>query len=170
MDRRNEVEARFAFESPEFTVEFRGSEKFVTEQMEHVRERVHAILASENGPPAESASPARSGSPSGSESGRGEKPTLESIYLKAKTREGRGALQDSVIIFAHYMQAYQNKLEFSIEDLNFCFDLLNIRRPKSLANTLGIIKRDRKLLHSGGKRGTYTLSERGKEKVRRLVP
>ena len=67
------------------------------------------------------------------------------------------------------LQEEQGKHEFSIEDLNFCFDYLNLERPKSLANTLGILKRDRRLLHSGSQRGTYALAEKGLEKVRRLL-
>ncbi|MCP5117862.1 MAG: TIM barrel protein [bacterium] len=60
-------------------------------------------------------------------------------------------------------------LQMTHLDLNFCFDLLNIQRPKSLANTLGILKRDRRLLHSGSRRGTYALAEKGNEKVARLI-
>jgi hypothetical protein len=152
--------ARFSFTSPEFQVEFLGSEKFVSEQVDLVRHRIHQILAELGGVDPETVEPPRA-APG--------KTTLEEFYLGAKTREGRGALQDSILIFASYMEKYQDKPEFSIEDLNFCFDLLNIRRPKSLANTLGILKRDRKLLHGGSRRGAYTLSERGQEKVRRLL-
>jgi hypothetical protein len=153
------MDARFAFGAREFRVEFRGTEEFVKEQIDLVRARIREVLDGGSG----------AGTPGGQTAPPGEKPSLESFYLQAKTREGRGALQDSILIFAHYMEHYQGKHEFSIEDLNFCFDILNIQRPKSLANTLGIIKRDRKLLHSGSRRGTYTLSERGAEKVKRLI-
>ncbi|MHC4470931.1 MAG: hypothetical protein ACYTDY_15625 [Planctomycetota bacterium] len=154
------MQARFSFSSPSFKVEFRGTEEFVTEQLELVRARIQEIL---KGAPAQEAVEAPAAAATE------DAPSLEDFYLKAKTREGRGALQDSILIFAHYMLAHQGKHEFSIEDLNFCFDLLNIQRPRSLANTLGIIKRDRKLLHSGSKRGTYTLSDKGREKVKRLI-
>ena len=154
--------ARFFFFSPEFRVEFRGSEEFVREQVAIVRPGILAAVSGGEVDPETVADP----------SVPGDKPAksgLEEYYLRARTREGRGALQDSILIFAHYMQKKQGKHEFSIEDLNFCFDLLNIQRPRSLANTLGIIKRDRKLLHSGSKRGTYTLSDKGRERVKRLV-
>jgi hypothetical protein len=155
------VQVRFAFASPSFSVEFRGTEEFVREQVDMVRSRIREILA---------VTPVPEGGEVPAEAPETEAaPSLEEFYLRAKTREGRGALQDSILIFAHYMLEHQGKHEFSIEDLNFCFDLLNIQRPKSLANTLGIIKRDRKLLHSGSKRGTYTLSDKGREKVNRLI-
>ena len=83
--------------------------------------------------------------------------------------KGRGALQDSILIFAHYMLTHQSKHEFSIEDLNFCFDLLNIQRPRSLANTLGILKRDRGWLAKGSRRGTYVLTARGRERAEALT-
>lgn len=153
--------ARFSFTSPDFQVEFRGSEEFVAEQVALVRPRIKMILSTltQVEVPAGETVPGAAA----------ERPSLENFYLKAKTREGRGALQDSILIFAHYMQEHQGKHEFSIEDLNFCFDLLNIQRPKSLANTLGILKRDRRLLHSGSRRGTYALAEKGQERVQRLI-
>ncbi len=151
---------RFSFVSPGFRVEFRGTEGFVSEQIGLVRHRIREILAATGGVDEDAiAAP---------EEARG-KTSLEQFYGNARTREGRGALQDSLLIFATYMQTQQNKHEFTIEDLNFCFDLMDIRRPKSLANTLGILKRDRRLLHGGSRRGAYTLSEKGKEKARRLL-
>ena len=154
--------ARFIFFSPEFTVEFRGSEAYVREQVATVRPRILKVLTGDSTVEVGEAAPVAGEMPA--------KSGLEEFYLRARTREGRGALQDSILIFAHYMQKKQGKHEFSIEDLNFCFDLLNIQRPKSLANTLGILKRDRRLLHSGSRRGTYTLAERGVERVKRLMP
>ena len=159
-EKHEQTGARFSFVSPDFQVEFRGSESFVSEQIGLVRHRIRDVLAETGGvvPDAQSAPEAEGG-----------KTSLEVFYQNARTREGRGALQDSILIFASYMQAHQDKHEFTIEDLNFCFDLLNIRRPKSLANTLGILKRDRRLLHGGSRRGAYALSEKGKERARRLL-
>jgi hypothetical protein len=157
---REGTRARFSFDSPEFRVEFRGSESFVAEQVGLVKHRISEILSSVGGVDTDAvATP---------EQERG-KTSLEVFYQGARTREGRGALQDSILIFATYMETQQDKHEFTIEDLNFCFDLMNIRRPKSLANTLGILKRDRRLLHGGSRRGAYALSEKGKERARRLL-
>jgi hypothetical protein len=169
--------ARFSFRSAELEVEFRGSEEFVQKQVELVRGTILGLLREQSGPGAGPPPPARgAGTSAGSETApsgaartpaakRSAKSPLEEFYLKAKTREGRGALQDSILLFAWYILDQQGKPEFSIEDLNFCFDLLNIRRPKSLANTLGILKRDRGWLESGSRRGTYTLTTKGRERV-----
>lgn len=155
------MQARFFFTSPEFTVEFEGAEEFVAEQIERVRARVRAIVLGTDmivDPPQ---TPDVIETPGAT--------TLEAVFAKANIREGRGALQDSILVFANYLLKNQGKHEFTIEDLNFCFDLLEHRRPKSLANTLGILKRDRRLLHAGSQRGSYTLSDKGNELVRRLL-
>jgi hypothetical protein len=155
------MSARFAFRSPKFSVEFKGSEEFVAEQVELVKATIREILSAasggEVGAVTSADAPKQAGSP------------LEEFYQQAKTREGRGALQDSILLFAHYVTEHQGKPEFSIEDLNFCFDILHIQRPKSLANTLGILKRDRSWLERGSRRGTYTLTARGREKVSGLL-
>ena len=153
---------RFAFRSPSLSVEFRGSETFVTEQIDRVRAEIRRIL----GVP-DAAAPAPSAAPAGPTGDR--TAPLEEFYRRSTTREGRGALQDSILIFAHYVLTEQGKPEFSTEDLNFCFDLLNLRRPKSLANTLGILKRDRGWLAKGSRRGTYVLTARGRERAQALT-
>jgi len=164
------VSARFAFRSPDFSVEFRGTEEYVTGQIELVAARIREVLGTEAGPaaPASPPVPTSPEMPAAAPPPRKRAP-LEAFYLRAKTREGRGALQDSILIFAHYLQFEQGRSEFSIDDLNFCFDLLDKRRPKSLANTLGILKRDRHWLVKGSRRGTYTLTGRGRERVAGLV-
>jgi hypothetical protein len=151
--------ARFSFVSPEFRVEFRGTEAFVSEQIGLVQKRIRQILAQSAG--IDTAAVAPPGAARG-------KVSLETFFQSARTRDGRGALQDSILTFATHMQLHQDKPEFTIEDLNFCFDLLDLRRPKSLANTLGILKRDRRLIQGGSRRGAYMLSEKGKERARRL--
>ena len=155
------MSARFAFRSPEFSVEFRGTEEDVREQIELVAARIREVL----GAPAD----ASEGTVTAAGATPKKQAPLQEFYARAKTRQGRGALQDSILLFSHYLQVEQGRTEFSIEDVNFCFDLLNIPRPKSLANTLGLLKRDRGWLVKGSRRGTYTLTGRGREKVTGLL-
>ena len=186
---RDPREARFSFESPDFSVEFVGSSRFVTEQIRRVAPRVEGLLAGEGvaaagtteipaeparsapvrerRPAAASPSPAPSAAPA-KKSGASTSP-LEEFYRKSRTRDGRGALQDSILLFSWYLHERQGKPEFSIDDLNFCFGLLNIKPPKSLANTLGILRRDRGWLESGSRRGTYSLTKRGRELAAEIV-
>ncbi len=164
--------ARFFFQSPEFSFEVQGPPEFVSEQVALVRTKIQGLLgvaAPERAIPAATppAAPAEAApAPTAPAAGV---TALEQFYGAASAREGRGALQDSILIFAYYMQEKQNRPEFSIEDLNHCFQILSIRPPKSLANTLGILKRDRRLLQSGSRRGTYALSEKGLQRAKRCI-
>ncbi|MCU0725328.1 MAG: hypothetical protein MUE73_06005 [Planctomycetes bacterium] len=151
---------RFLFGSPKFQMEVSGSEEFVAEYIALARDQIGSALSgvaevdivepAAGDPPAPPA-----------------QVTLETFYQASQLREGRGALQDSILVFGLYLQEKQGKPEFTIEDLNFCFDLVGMRRPKSLANTLGIMKRDRHLLQGGSRRGAYVLSDRGHMRARR---
>ena len=84
-------------------------------------------------------------------------------------RIARGALQETILIFAYFLREYRGKEDFSIENLNACFSLVGVAPPKSLANTLGIMKRNQKFFHAGSRRGHYTLTDKGVAYVRRLI-
>jgi hypothetical protein len=97
------------------------------------------------------------------------RPGLEEFYRRAKSRDGRGALQETILIFAYFLREYRSKEEFSIENLNACFSLVGATPPKSLANTLGIMKRNQRFFQSGSRRGMYQLTDKGVGYVKRLI-
>jgi hypothetical protein len=74
-----------------------------------------------------------------------------------------------ILIFAYFLREYRGKEEFGIENLNACFSLVGVTPPKSLANTMGIMKRAQKFFHAGSRRGQYALTDRGVAYVKRLV-
>ena len=74
-----------------------------------------------------------------------------------------------ILIFAYFLREYRGKEEFGIENLNACFSLVGVTPPKSLANTMGIMKRSLKFFHSGSRRGQYALTDKGIAYVKRLV-
>ena len=164
--------ARFAFKSKGLEVEFEGGEDFLCAQIEHLRpafERELKRLSAEAagaGVAAASAEGATVGDGNGGPAGT---PSLEDFYRRAKSREGRGALQEMIIIFAYFLREYRGKEEFGIENLNACFSLVGVTPPKSLANTMGIMKRAQKFFHSGSRRGQYALTDKGVAYVKRLV-
>lgn len=158
------VPARFSFKGKDLEVEFEGRADFVTAQIQHFKD---AFTAKEP-PAAESAPPAASAGGAASTASDGEV-SLEQFYKRAKSRVGRGALQETILIFAYFLREYRGKEEFGIENLNACFSLVGVTPPKSLANTLGIMKRNLKFFHSGSRRGTYTLTEKGTAYVKRLT-
>ncbi len=162
--------ARFQFKSKGLEVEFEGREDFLCAQIEHLRpafERELKRLADEADRTAAAAAPA---APKAADNaGPAGAPSLEEFYKRVKSREGRGALQEMILIFAFFLREYRGKEEFGIENLNACFSLVGVTPPKSLANTMGIMKRAQKFFHSGSRRGQYALTDRGVAYVKRLV-
>ena len=140
-------------------MEFEGHHEFVSAQIDFLKEGIEREI----GPRSEH-EPAVAGGDAG-----GGEPTLEQFYRRAKSREGRGALQETILIFAYFLREYRGKEDFSIENLNACFSLVGVAPPKSLANTLGIMKRNQKFFHAGSRRGHYALTEKGIAYVRRLI-
>ena len=167
--------ARFTFKSKGLEVEFEGGEDFLCAQIEHLKpafDRELKRLASETtkagaaatataADAAPAAAPGNSGPPGS--------PSLEDFYRRAKSRDGRGALQEMIIIFAYFLREYRGKEEFGIENLNACFSLVGVAPPKSLANTMGIMKRAQKFFHPGSRRGQYALTDKGVAYVKRLI-
>ena len=164
------VHARFRFKSKGLEVEFEGKDDFLSAQIEHLKpafERELARLAGEAAKQGGGAAPAAAGA--GAKAGAAGAPSIEEFYRRAKSREGRGALQEMILIFAYFLREYRGKEEFGIENLNACFSLVGVTPPKSLANTMGIMKRSLKFFTSASRRGQYALTEKGVAYVKRLV-
>lgn len=165
--------ARFHFRTRGLELEFAGREDFVSSQIAHMWDGLLRSAAAPQitapqtavaapaplpAPAAESAAPAASAAPS-----------LEEFYRRAKSRDGRGAIQETILLFAYFLRRHRGKEEFGIDNLNACFSLVGVTPPRSLANTLGIMKRNLKLFQSGSRRGTYTLTDKGTAYVKRLI-
>jgi hypothetical protein len=167
--------ARFTFKSKGLEVEFEGGEDFLCAQIEHLKpafERELKRLATDAAKAGAAAGSAEGAVPAAAAAGNAGppgSPSLEDFYRRAKSREGRGALQEMIIIFAYFLREYRGKEEFGIENLNACFSLVGVAPPKSLANTMGIMKRAQKFFHSGSRRGQYALTDKGVAYVKRLV-
>jgi hypothetical protein len=178
-------DARFAFKSKGLEVEFEGHPDFIAGQIAFLKARIGVELGDGGKRAAGTPEPVRSPSgddaapAGGATAGEGaadsadseslDDPTLEQFYRRAKSRHGRGALQETILIFAYFLREYREKDELSIESLNACFSLVGAAAPKSLANTLGIMKRNQKFFHSGSQRGHYTLTDKGIGYVGRLI-
>jgi hypothetical protein len=161
-------EARFQFVSKDLRLEFCGTPDYVNSQVDFFRAAIRRAL----GMPEPAAVPApvlEGGEPSGpGENGPG-RSALEEFMRRVRTRVGRGALQERILLFTYYLTDVKGRNEVGTEDINFCFDLLGLERPKSLANTLGIMKRNQELLDAGSRRGTYTVTDKGREQVQGLL-
>ena len=154
-----QADAVFRFKSKGLEVEFAGPEEFVASQIAFLEKR----LSREMGAPATREAEAAATPP------EEPLPSLDEFHKRVRSREGRGALQETILIFAYYLAEYRHKDHFSIEDLSACFALVGVAPPKSLANTLGIMKRNQRFFDAGSRRGQYTLTEKGIAYVRRLI-
>ena len=150
----------FKFTAEGVDLEFAGSEEFVEKQVERFR----AFLESAIGE-----TPGGAGitvGKSDADTAEGEGPeSLEDFYQARPTREGRGAIQDRILLFIYYLQHVQGKHAVSKEDITWCFQQVGLSTPKNLLNALGNMKRKLNYLQGGGRRGLYQLSPKGKQYV-----
>jgi len=143
-------ETVFRFAAEGIDLEFAGTEDFVEKQLS----RFQSFLRGAAGV-AEAPAPAVAAAP------EAPKESLEAFFAARPLREGRGAIQDRILLFIYYLQKVQGKREVSGDDILWCFQQLSIEEPKNLHNALGILKRKIKHLQEGSKRGLYSLSPEG---------
>ena len=142
----------FRFAAEGVDLEFAGTEDFVEKQLSRFRTFLEGAVGIEHPPEPEEAAPTPEAGP---------KESLESFYAARPLREGRGAIQDRILLFIYYLQKVQGKREVSGDDITWCFQRLEIPQPKNLHNALGILKRKIGHLQEGSKRGLYSLSPDG---------
>jgi hypothetical protein len=145
-------ETVFRFAAEGVDLEFAGSEDFVEKQLARFQQFLRGAVGIVEAAPATAAAPAAA---------EPVKESLESFFAARPMREGRGAIQDRILLFIYYLQRVQGKREVSGEDILWCFQQLAIEEPKNLHNALGILKRKIKHLQEGSKRGLYSLSPEG---------
>ena len=91
----------FRFSSDGVDLEFAGSESFVEKQLARFQKflRGSVGLTEATPEPAAAAAPAPATEP------------LETFYANRPVREGRGAIQDRILLFIYYLQKVQGKRE-----------------------------------------------------------
>lgn len=161
----------FRFTAEGIDLEFAGSEAFVEQQVQRFRGFLEKAVgaaraggAASTGPGPAAASPAGAAAPA-APAAPVAKETLDAFYAKRPLREGRGAIQDRILLFIHYLQHVQGKREVSADDILWCFQQLGLEQPKNLHNALGILKRKLGHLDEGSRRGLYGLSAAGRQYV-----
>ncbi|MCZ6571869.1 MAG: hypothetical protein O7C98_01735 [Planctomycetota bacterium] len=144
------------FTSNEVTIELQGSEDFVERQIQFFRRHLQEARVAG----AETATAL----PSGAEG----TPSLADFYKSRRTRRGRGAIQEALLLFGFYMQAVEGNVEFSIEQVGGCFGVVGLDLPKNLHHAVGTLKRKHGWFEEGSKRGRYRVSSEGLKLVRPL--
>jgi len=146
-------ETLLKFTSKDVTIELQGSEEFVERQLRFFRRYLNVA---ENESPAATAAPASA------------RPSLSDFFNARVTRTGRGAIQESLLVFGYWLQVVEGNPEFSIEQIAGCFPLVGRALPKNLHHAVGTLKRKHRWFEEGSKRGLYSVSEKGRKLVRPL--
>src|SRR5262245_9607089 len=118
-------ETVFRFSSEGVDLQFAGTEEFVEKQLARFRAFLHSAV----GAPA----------PDVATEPAVPKESLDAFYAARPLREGRGAIQDRILLFIYYLQRVQGKGEVSGDDIQWCFQQLGIPQPKNLHNALGVL-------------------------------
>jgi hypothetical protein len=142
----------FRFTAEGVDLEFSGSEDFVEKQVERFRSFLRSAIGTPDAPPAAPA-------PSAPATHAG----IEEFFALRPIREGRGAIQNRILLAIYYLENAQGRREVSGNDILWCFQQLGIETPKNLHNTLGNLKRKIGHLDEGTRRGLYHLSAEGKK-------
>jgi hypothetical protein len=148
-------ETVFKFTAEGVDLEFAGSEEFVERQVQRFRQFLESAVGTEGAAEAV-AEPAPAGA--GTE-------TFDVFCRTRPVREGRGAIQDRILLSIYYMNVARKKREVSGDDILHCFRTTGWERPKNLHNALGILKRKLGFLQEGSGRGLYQLSPKGLQYV-----
>ena len=148
----------FRFTAEGVDLEFAGSEAFVEKQVERFRRFLEGSVGAApqpiEAPPSDSTGDVETNTP--------ETESLQTFYSRCPVRTGRGAIQDHILLFFHYMENRQDRAEGGTSDMAFCFAQLGMDEPKNLSHHLGQLKRGKGYLQEGSRRGQYSLSPAGR--------
>jgi len=144
-------ETVFKFTAEGVDLEFAGSEEFVERQVQRFKHFLESAVGLEAAPV--QAEPEQPAQPE----------TFAEFCEKRPPREGRGAIQDRILLAILFLNVVKSKREVSGDELVKTFRTVGWERPKNLHNALGILKRKVGHLQEGGRRGLYQLSPAGVE-------
>jgi hypothetical protein len=153
-------ETVFRFTAEGVDLEFAGSEEFVEKQVQRFRAFLESAVAHKAPAGAQVAA-----EPAAATEEAPAADSLEAFYAARPTREGRGAIQDRILLFVYYLQKVQGKAAVSKEDISWCFQQVGLGAPKNLLNALGNMRRKLGLLNTSGRRGLYQLAPKGLQYV-----
>ena len=138
------------FTTKEVTIELQVSEEFVERQIRFFRHYLE-----DEAPQTEP-----------EQQDEGTRLNLESFFQERASKAGRGAIQESLLLFGYFLQEVEGQSEFSIEQIGGCFGVVGRPLPKNLHHAVGTLKRKHRWFQEGSKRGYYRLSDRGRKLVK----
>jgi hypothetical protein len=147
------MDASMKFKSGDVVLEIEGSEEFVRRHMSAFRP-----LLSGTAPP-----------PVAEETPEVAPDSLLAWYRKTVPSKLIPSMQDSVLLFAYFLNRVKRQTIFVPEDMKNGFHAVGRTVPKSLLQIMGSLKRDMNLLYSGTKRGEYCIMPQGLKYVENLL-
>ncbi len=143
-------ETVFKFTAEGVDLEFAGTEEFVERQVKRFRSFLQDAVGIEEAAPATAVAE--------------EEPKAQTFleFVDGRPpREGRGSIQDRILLAIYFMNVVRKQREVGGDDIVYCFKQADWERPKNLHNALGILKRKIGHLQEGSRRGLYQLSPAG---------
>lgn len=144
-------ETVFKFTAEGVDLEFAGTEAFVERQVRRFRSFLEGAVGLDAVPAADVPGVVE----------EGDIPDFPAFVATRPPREGRGAIQDRILLSIYYMNVVRKQRELGADDILFCFRQADWEEPKNLHNALGILKRKIGHLQEGSRRGLYQLSPAG---------
>ena len=117
-------ETLLKFTTQDVTIELKGSEEFVERQIRFFK---HYLTESGNG----------DGNGAVIVPANGARASLADFFAERATKEGRGAIQEALLLFGFYLQEVEGQPEFSIEQIGGCFGVVGRPPPKNLTSRTG---------------------------------
>ena len=109
----------FRFAAEGVDLEFAGSEDFVEKQLVRFQSFLKSAVGGNEAAPVAPAAPAPAAA-SPAPVASGSKENIAEFYEKHPVREGRGAIQDRILLFIYFLQNVQGKRECSGDDILWC--------------------------------------------------
>ena len=144
-------ETIFKFTAEGVDLEFAGTEEFVERQVLRFQQFLEGAVGLDG---TINASGEADTSP---------RQSFEEFCADRPPREGRGAIQDRILLAVYYLRTVKGKREVSGDDIVNSFRSIGWVKPKNLHNALGILKRKVGHLEEGSRRGLYRLSSEGSD-------
>src|SRR5688572_2090088 len=102
--------ARFQFSAKDLRLDLAGTPEFVNSQIEFFRPALRRALGYPETPAPAPSSPGDGAAPQAGEGGAG-RSALEEFMRRVRTRVGRGALQERILLFIYYLTEVKGRNE-----------------------------------------------------------
>lgn len=163
----------FRYSSPDLTVEIRGEEEFVREQIQcmGILERIAGTLQPQQAEAAQAILNSGQvnvlpGAPAAAVATEAE--DARTFFERCHARAGKGAHFDRVLLIGYWLEHVNGRKQFSKADIERTYEDIGLDLPKHLDQVIGSIRRDHGLFEQAGRVGRYRLTDEGIQGAKEL--